>query len=119
MGLSGSLKEIGIELGRLKTGTPPRILKKTIDFSKLEVQPGDDDVPYFSYWPKEMFHVEQSKVPYPKGSMLERMQGQMSCFITYTTDKTADIIRKNLHKSPMYSGVIEGVDFVGVGYPPV
>src|SRR5277367_3771002 len=90
MGLSGSLKELGLELGRLKTGTPPRLVRRSIDFSKTEIQPGDEPVPYFTYWKDDLFHVEQSG-KYPPGSIL------------------AQIIRENLHKSPMYSGVIEGV----------
>jgi tRNA uridine 5-carboxymethylaminomethyl modification enzyme len=113
MGLSGSLKELGLELGRLKTGTPPRLLRRSIDFSKTTVQPGDEPVPYFSYWKDEMFHVEHFPVhsngKYPPGSILDQIKGQLPCHITYTTDKTAEIIRANLHKSPMYSGVIEGV----------
>jgi len=119
MGLSGSLKEVGLELGRLKTGTPPRLLRRSIDFSKTEIQPGDDPVPYFTYWKDDLFHVEHSGVnpaeasasngKYPPGSILDRIQGQLPCFITFTTRATADLIRSNLHKSPMYSGVIEGV----------
>src|SRR5271165_5398699 len=134
MGLSSSLQEIGLELGRLKTGTPPRLLRRSIDFSKTEVQPGDDPVPYFTYWKDDLFHVEQSAPgstndrklfhvehskpskdsnaagsKYPPGSILARIDGQLPCFITYTTNATASIIRANLHKSPMYSGVIEGV----------
>src|SRR6185295_10158115 len=119
MGLSGSLKEVGLELGRLKTGTPPRLLRRSIDFSKTEIQPGDDPVPYFTYWKDDLFHVEHSGVnpaeasasngKYPPGSILDRIQGQLPCFITFTTRATADLIRANLHKSPMYSGVIEGV----------
>src|SRR5437899_6096587 len=61
MGLSGSLTELGLELGRLKTGTPPRLLRRSIDFSKTEIQPGDEPVPYFSYWKEDLFHVEQSE----------------------------------------------------------
>src|SRR5271163_3011983 len=61
MGVSGSLNEIGLELGRLKTGTPPRLLRRTIDFSKTEVQPGDWPVPYFSHWKDDLFHVEQDQ----------------------------------------------------------
>src|ERR1700691_3937643 len=119
MGLSGSLKELGLELGRLKTGTPPRLLRRSIDFSKTVVQPGDEPVPYFTYWKDDLFHMEQSHVPtphvslsggkYPPGSILDRINGQLPCHITFTTQKTAEIIRKNLHKSPMYSGQIEGV----------
>src|SRR5438552_6837845 len=63
MGLSGSLKEIGLELGRLKTGTPPRLLKRSIDFSKTEIQPGDEPVPFFTYWKDDLFHVEQIRFP--------------------------------------------------------
>src|SRR5687767_10824901 len=107
MGLSGSLKELGLELGRLKTGTPPRLLRSSIDFTKTQEQPGDEPVPYFSYWKDDLFHVEHST--YPPGSILAQINGQLPCYITYTTDKTAEIIRANLHKSPMYSGVIEGV----------
>lgn len=59
MGLSASLIEVGLELGRLKTGTPPRLLRRSIDFSKMEVQPGDEPVPWFSHWHEELFHVEQ------------------------------------------------------------
>ena len=125
MGLSASLKEIGLELGRLKTGTPPRLLKQSLDFSKTEVQPGDDQVPYFTYWKKDLFHVEHlpssngglhsEALPskhngkYPPGSILSQIDGQLPCHITYTTPKTAEIIRSNLHKSPLYSGVIEGI----------
>jgi tRNA uridine 5-carboxymethylaminomethyl modification enzyme len=123
MGLSGSLQEIGLELARLKTGTPPRLLRRSIDFSKTEVQPGEEPVPYFTHWKEELFHVEQWEnaprlfhvehstvpTPYPPGSILAHLNGQLPCHITYTTDSTAAIIRENLHKSPMYSGVIQGV----------
>ena len=118
-GFSDSLKSVGLELGRLKTGTPPRLLMRSIDFSKTEEQPGDDPIPFFSFWKEELFHVEHSGVnpkdighsdgKYPPGSTLDRLNGQLPCHITFTTDKTAEIIRKNLHKSPMYSGEIEGV----------
>jgi len=120
--LSASLKEAGLELGRLKTGTPPRLLRRSIDFSKTEIQNGDDPVPYFTFWKDKLFHVEQS-VPrtgqlfhveqssskYPPGSILSRINGQLPCHITFTTAETARVIRENIHKSPMYSGVIEGV----------
>ncbi|HMJ63925.1 MAG TPA: tRNA uridine-5-carboxymethylaminomethyl(34) synthesis enzyme MnmG [Candidatus Binatia bacterium] len=133
MSLSGSLKEIGLELGRLKTGTPPRLNRRSIDFARTEVQPGDEPVPYFTYWKDDLFHVEHSgankaevgrggfplprgegqgegfQLRYPPGSILDRVNGQLPCYITYTTQATAEIIRANLHKSPMYSGVIEGV----------
>jgi tRNA uridine 5-carboxymethylaminomethyl modification enzyme len=119
MGLSASLVDIGLELGRLKTGTPPRLLRRSIDFSKAEVQPGDTPVQYFSYWRHDLFHMEQKDgaVPrndahpfsFPPGSILECINGQLPCYITFTTEATAKIIRANLDKSPMYSGVIEGV----------
>jgi tRNA uridine 5-carboxymethylaminomethyl modification enzyme len=136
MGLSSSLKEIGIELGRLKTGTPPRLVRSSIDFSKTQEQPGDEPPPWFTHWKEDLwndplFHVEHSRMRnaergvrnssvgsagaspyqsvYPPGSILEQNGGQLPCYITYTTDRTAEIIRANLHKSPMYSGVIEGV----------
>src|SRR2546425_1773881 len=119
MNLSDSLKEIGLQLGRLKTGTPPRLLRRSIDFSQTEIQPGDEPVPYFTYWKNDLFHVEHfganprgacnSGGKYPPGSILDQINGQVPCFITYTTGETSRLIRENLHKSPMYSGVIEGV----------
>ena len=118
-GFSESLKSVGLKLGRLKTGTPPRLLMRSIDFSKTEEQPGDEPIPYFSFWKEELFHVEHSGInpkdighsdgKYPPGSTLDRLNGQLPCHITFTTNKTAEIIRENLHKSPMYSGEIEGV----------
>ncbi len=61
LGLSSSLAELGLELGRLKTGTPPRLLKKSIDFSKTQAQIGDEPVPYFTYWKDDLFHMEHSE----------------------------------------------------------
>lgn len=121
MSLSESLRNLGLELGRLKTGTPPRLLRRSIDFSKTQAQPGDDPVSYCSYWKEDLFHVEHSRInpkptkqnqnnaKYPPGSILDRICGQLNCHITYTTAATAKIIQANIHKSPMYSGVIEGV----------
>jgi tRNA uridine 5-carboxymethylaminomethyl modification enzyme len=134
LGLSGSLKALGLELGRLKTGTPPRLLRRSIDFSKTELQPGDEPVPYFTFWKDDLFHVEQpgpardtspqsqpgmfhvehssskmSHGKYPPGSILAQIGGQLPCYITYTTQATAQIIRDNLQKSPLYSGAIEGI----------
>src|SRR5471030_3017261 len=119
MNLSDSLKEIGLELARLKTGTPPRLLRRSIDFSKTEAQYGDEPVPYFTYWKGDLFHMEHERGrfagaggangKYPPGSVLDRINAQLPCFITFTTTKTANLIRENLHKSPMYSGVIEGI----------
>ncbi len=118
VGLSESLRALGIELQRLKTGTPPRLLRRSIDFSLMEEQPGDEPPPFFSFWPHDLFHMEQSGETsraheasgiFPRGSILEQHGKQLSCFLTKTTPATKDIIRQNLHLSPMYCGVIEGV----------
>jgi tRNA uridine 5-carboxymethylaminomethyl modification enzyme len=130
MGISASLQELGLELGRLKTGTPPRLLRRSIDFTKTEVQPGDDPIPYFSHWNDDLFHVEhsdqapvalgRSTIPnamfhveqnpkYPPGSILEQIGGQLPCYITHTTKATAQLISANLKRSPLYSGIIQGI----------
>lgn len=88
--LSDHLKELGFELVRFKTGTPPRVHKDTIDFSKTEIQPGDDEPKFFSYE--------------TEGSDNE----QLPCWLTYTSTVTHQIINDNLHRAPMFSGVIEG-----------
>ena len=90
--LAARLRELNLPVGRLKTGTPPRIDSRSLDYSKMTVQPGDTPVPVFSFIGSTAMHPEQ--VP---------------CFITQTTEQTHDIIRANLHQSPMYAGVIEGV----------
>ena len=90
--LSHRLRDLKLPVGRLKTGTPPRIDGKTIDFSVMEEQPGDDPVPVFSFLGKAAQH--------PK---------QLPCWITRTNERTHEIIRANLDRSPMYTGVIEGV----------
>lgn len=91
MGLSASLEKYGLKLGRLKTGTPPRVNKRSIDYSQTEEQPGDPGVK-FSYDDEGL-----SRLP------------QVSCHITYTTDETKNIILSNIHRSPMYSGKITGI----------
>lgn len=91
MGLSSSLEKMGLKLGRLKTGTPPRIHSRSIDYSLTEEQPGDEGI---------RFSFDEEDGP--------RME-QVSCHITYTTLETKEIIQKNLHRSPMYSGTIQGV----------
>jgi len=108
--LSGSLLEAGIELNRLKTGTPPRLLGRSIDFSKMEEQKGDAVPTLFAFHdtrdPEDLFHVEQSserRIGWPPGTE------QVSCWITYTSDVTREIVHRNLHRSAMYSGEIKGV----------
>ncbi|MGG1550901.1 tRNA uridine-5-carboxymethylaminomethyl(34) synthesis enzyme MnmG [Paenibacillus ferrarius] len=88
--LSHSLKDLGLELVRFKTGTPPRVHKDTIDFSKTEIQPGDDEPKFFSFETKS-------------GS-----NEQLPCWLTYTSAETHQIINDNLHRAPMFSGAIEG-----------
>lgn len=108
--LSASFLEVGIELLRLKTGTPPRLLGRSLDFSKMEEQRGDLHPTLFAFHDtrdaQDLFHVEQTG---------ERRLGwapgcdQVSCWMTHTTAETADIVRRNLSKSAMYSGEIAGV----------
>lgn len=90
--LAQSLQELGLKAQRLKTGTPPRLDKNSIDFQKLEVQPGNVPTPYFSYLSNYSEHPAQTV-----------------CHLTATNEKTHEIIRKNLNHSPLYSGVIEGI----------
>ncbi|MGL5742293.1 MAG: tRNA uridine-5-carboxymethylaminomethyl(34) synthesis enzyme MnmG [Legionella sp.] len=90
--LAKSLRDLDLPVGRLKTGTPPRIDRRSLDFSQMTIQPGDTPVPVFSY-------LGQLSAP-PQ---------QVPCHITHTTEATHEIIRNNLHQSPMYAGVIEGV----------
>lgn len=118
MNLSSSLMDIGLELGRLKTGTPPRLVGKTIDYSKTEAQFGDDPSPSFSYWDNDLFHMEHSEKDKKIASsfdfqtnlsLLSKIGRQLPCYITRTTSKTKNIINENLHKSPLYSGIIHGI----------
>ena len=108
--LSGSLLEAGIELQRLKTGTPPRILGRSINFAGLQEQKGDPEPTLFAFHdtrdPEDLFHVEQTgerRLGWKPGSE------QISCWMTYTTPESERIVRENLHKSAMYSGEISGV----------
>jgi tRNA uridine 5-carboxymethylaminomethyl modification enzyme len=88
--LAQHLKELGFELVRFKTGTPPRVHKSSIDFSKMEIQPGDDVPRAFSY------------------ETTEFIMDQLPCWLTYTNEETHGVINGNLHRAPMYSGIIEG-----------
>ncbi len=91
--LTRSLQELGLSLRRFKTGTPPRVDGKTVDFSKMELQAGDADAPFFSW----------------SAAGTEEGRNRAVCYLTYTTQATHEIIRRNLHRSPLFSGVIEGV----------
>ena len=108
--LSASLLEAGIELQRLKTGTPPRLLGRSINFTGLQEQKGDAKPTLFAFHdtrdPEDLFHVEQTgerRLGWSPGSE------QASCWMTYTTPASEKIVRDNLHRSAMYSGEIEGV----------
>ena len=90
-GLSESLQKLGVEMMRFKTGTPTRVHRRSIDFSRLEIQEGDEDIIPFS------FETE------------EKAENKVSCYLTYTNTKTHDIIRENLHRSPLFNGLIDGV----------
>lgn len=89
--LGQSIRELGIETRRFKTGTPARVLKSSIDFSELEEQPGDEPPIPFSYDTKELG------------------ENKVVCHISYTNEQTKDVIQKNIHRSPLYAGKIEGV----------
>ena len=91
IGLSDSLHKLGIQTKKLKTGTPARVDKRTLDYSKMTVQPGDDELSFFSFKPNRPI-----RKTYP-------------CYLTRTTEETHEIIRSNLDKSPMYQGLIHGV----------
>ena len=91
VGLAANLRALGLSLRRFKTGTPPRINRRSIDFSKMELQPGDEKAEPFSF------------------RTTGEVYNQAVCYLTYTNEKTHEIIRANLHRSPMYDGTISGV----------
>ena len=91
IGLSDSLKALGLGLRRFKTGTPPRVNRRSIDFSKMEIQPGDETPEPFSF------------------RTAHKLENQAVCYLTYTNEETHRIIRENFHRSPMFDGTISGV----------
>ena len=91
IGLSDSLAKLGINIKKLKTGTPARVDKRTIDYSKMTIQPGDDELHFYSFKPNRP------------------IRKQVPCYLTRTNERTHEIIRANLDKSPMYQGLIHGV----------
>ena len=109
-GLSQSLQALGFTLGRLKTGTPPRIDAKTIDFSKTTPQPGSDVPLYFSFQGAE---VDYPSFPPPNPiypvEVRTSWRPQLPCYLVYTNPRTHEVIRANLHRAPLFTGAIKGV----------
>ncbi|WP_165329461.1 tRNA uridine-5-carboxymethylaminomethyl(34) synthesis enzyme MnmG [Streptococcus tangpeifui] len=91
--LADNLKKLGLEIGRFKTGTPPRVKASTINYDETEIQPGDTTPNHFSFLSKDK----------------DYLQDQVPCWLTYTNQSSHDIINKNLHRAPMFSGVVKGV----------
>ena len=91
IGLADNLRQLGLPLRRFKTGTPPRVNRRSIDFSQMEIQPGDETPEPFSF------------------RTTHKLNNQAVCYLTYTNEETHRIIRENLHRSPMYDGTISGV----------
>lgn len=118
-GLSSSLESIGLEIGRLKTGTPPRLKGSTVNFAATDTQHGEEPPPYFTFRKDELFHMEHgvaeekkgvmTSCKYPPNSVLAVIGKQLPCQITYTTEQTAEVVRRNLHRSPLYGGTIRGI----------
>jgi len=105
-GLSGNLQRLGLQIGRFKTGTPCRLNGRSIDFSQCEIQEGDEPPPRFTFFPEESGEDDIFTLnPTPGGKFHVE---QIPCWITHTTTRTHDIIRANLHRSPLYAGRIEG-----------
>ncbi len=107
--ISDALRQFGFEIGRFKTGTPCRINGNSIDFSKCEIQRGDDQPTFFTFSPHKLVREPDDLFTLnPIADPLFHVE-QKPCFITYTQPETHEIIRNNLHQSPMYCGVIEGI----------
>jgi tRNA uridine 5-carboxymethylaminomethyl modification enzyme len=128
--MSEKLRTYGFRISRLKTGTPARLLSKSVDFRKMEVQPGDFPVPFFSWRiarESEMFHVEQGFAAVQNSALFHVEQSnpslrpwvpgtnQMPCFLTRTTEGTRDVVHRNLSRSSLYGGHITGT---GARYCP-
>lgn len=127
--LSDSFRALGFELGRMKTGTPPRLHRDSVDYTKMEIQPGDIPPPFFSRLARKewkMFHVEHSGMSPDEFNAMFHVEhsklhpwmpgvDQVPCWLTHTNANTHQIISDNLHKSSMYGGMVDGV---GVRYCP-
>ncbi len=107
--LSDSLRELGLEVDRFKTGTPCRLLGRTIDFTKCQRQDGDEPPPNFSFAPETWMDGAGGPFDLNRWADGRFHVEQLPCWITHTNTRTHDVIRANLDKSPMYSGIIEGV----------
>src|SRR5207248_9052928 len=108
-GLSASLKELGFDVGRFKTGTPCRLNGRSIDFDRCQVQPGDEPPPRFSFWRTENGRRQEGDEIFTLNDVSgpEFHVEQLPCWITQTSGQTREIIKKNLHRSPLYAGRIE------------
>lgn len=91
--LADNLKELGLEIGRFKTGTPPRVNARTINYEETEIQPGDEKTNHFSFLSKDE----------------DYLQDQIPCWLTYTNATSHEIINSNLHRAPMFSGIVKGI----------
>ncbi|MDG4512252.1 tRNA uridine-5-carboxymethylaminomethyl(34) synthesis enzyme MnmG [Streptococcus suis] len=91
--LADNLKELGLEIGRFKTGTPPRVNARTINYEETEIQPGDEKPSHFSFLSKDE----------------DYLQDQIPCWLTYTNATSHEIINSNLHRAPMFSGIVKGI----------
>ncbi|EFG6489599.1 tRNA uridine-5-carboxymethylaminomethyl(34) synthesis enzyme MnmG, partial [Escherichia coli] len=91
--LADNLKKLGLEIGRFKTGTPPRVKASSIDYDQTEIQPGDDKPNHFSFMSKDADYLKD----------------QIPCWLTYTNQTSHDIINQNLYRAPMFSGIVKGV----------
>lgn len=111
-GITEQLIGLGFEAGRMKTGTPPRVDGRSLDYSKMEVQHGDENPARFSYLDVQQFEFRKKKSDANKGSGLNwesGPEGQMPCFITYTNDEVHEILKTGFEKSPMFTGRIQGL----------
>jgi tRNA uridine 5-carboxymethylaminomethyl modification enzyme len=106
--LSKSLRDLGFKLGRLKTGTPPRLDARTIDFSKATIQPGSDTPLYFSFAKQNGGAFPRPNPVYPLGPV-SAWRPQVPCYLVHTNAETHDIIRSNLYRAPIFNGTIDGV----------
>ncbi len=127
--LSASFLRLGFDLGRMKTGTPPRIHRDSVDYHKMEIQPGDTPPPFYSRAARNewrMFHVEQSAGRNPTAESMFQVElsslrpwfpgsDQIPCYLTHTNERTHQIIADNFHRSSLYGGMVKGT---GVRYCP-